>query len=258
MQNIIAIDIGNTNTKILINTEELRVISNQAIIEDNFNNLSLNLPQITGEVKLGICSVVNSSISTKIVQKLVKIIAIEKPKIYLLQTHEILALALPSQYQNLKHLGCDRALKIYYLTQLNKFSSSLCFGCGTAFSIEVVVNGKFVDSIITTGLTLQLNSLNAKITNLPIVIGNEIPNILTQQEFYTTQYSIAYGTINTFCSLIDMLAKKWKVTTIVGSGGYADLISKYLLANYQLNSLTHTSLETQVIQEIIANNHLKV
>lgn len=256
MQNIIAIDIGNTNTKILINTQALQIIANHKLIEDNFTQ-PLNLTQIIGEAKLGVCSVVNSSISAQIVQKLVQIMAIENPKIFLLQTYEILAQSLPSQYKSLKHLGCDRALKIYYLTQLNKSSSHLCFGCGTAFSIEVVVNGKLVDGMITPGLTLQLNSLNAKITNLPIVTSNEISNILTQQEFYTTQYSIAYGAINTFCSLIDMLAKKWQVTTIVGSGGYADLISKYLLANYQLNSLTHASLETQVIQEIITNNHLK-
>lgn len=257
MQNIIAIDIGNTNTKILINSHALQIIANHEFIE-NIVDQAFNLPSIIGEARLGICSVINSSISAKIVQKLAKVMAIDQAKIHWLQTHEILELAFPMHSKNLKHIGCDRALKIYYLTQLNKFSSHLCFGCGTAFTIEVVVNGKLVDSMIIPGLTLQLNSLNTKITNLPVITSQEISNILTQQEFYTTQHSIAYGVINTFCSLIHMLVRKWQVITILGSGGYADLIGKYLLANYQLKSQIYANLETQIIQEIIYKTQLKI
>lgn len=249
-QNIIAIDIGNTNTKILINTQALQIITNHEFIEDSFNP-SLILPQIIGDVKLGICSVVNSSISAKIVQKLVKIMAIDQPKIFLLQTHEILEQAIPAQSKYLKHIGCDRALKIYYLTKLSKSSNHLCFGCGTAFSIEVVVNGKFIDSGITPGLTLQLKTLSTKFTNLPIITSRKISTILAHEEFYTTQHSIAYGIINSFCSLIQTLYNKWNVTTIIGSGGYANLIGEYLLDKYQLKSQIYANIETQIIQEII-------
>lgn len=253
-RNIVAIDIGNTNTKILINTEPLQTIHNTILIKNNVIQ-QFNLPQINGIAHLGICSVVSPTTSNKIVKKLTKLMGINQPKIISIQTNEVLNLATPSQSQDLQHLGCDRALKIYYLTQLNKSSNHLCFGCGTAFSIEVVANGYLVDSAITPGISLQLKTLNTKLANLPSVADQEISTILADEKFYATKHSIVYGIINSFCGLIQTLANKWQVSTITGSGGYAELVSKYLLTNYQLSSKIHINLETQIIRQILEKYH---
>lgn len=252
-KNIIAIDIGNSNTKILINMQALQTISNQAILNNNWDG-KLTFACHIQEAQFGVCSVISPEQSSKILQKLLNAIPLKHPRVLFISADEILDYSIPAQSKNLKHLGCDRALKIYHLTTLNKSFNHLCFGCGTAFSIEVLVNGEFKDSLITPGLKLQLNSLSSTITQLPQINHLQILDILTKQNFYTTQHSIVYGIINTFCSLIKTLVDKWQVSTITGSGGYAGLIGEYLLANYKLKSAIYINLETKIIQDIIKQN----
>ena len=69
---------------------------------------------------------------------------------------DILKIALPTHYQELNHLGSDRALRIYHLSKLEQDIPQIGVGCGTGFTIEIIQHGKLMESLILPGFEITI------------------------------------------------------------------------------------------------------
>lgn len=245
---IIAIDIGNSRTKIRLPDSSLLTIKNTAITNSHINNSYL-LTEHNETTIVSVSSVISDKDTTELLQKTLAALKVDNYYIKTWKSTEILSIALPEQYKNLAHIGSDRALKIYYLNSLNKHKPQLCFGCGTAFTIEVVHNSVFIASKISPGLELQLNALSQAISRLSPINISEVEDILEYQELLSTRHSIVDGIISSYCSLIKYEASKWSVENIIASGGYAPLICRELKKN-GINSNHIENIETLVLFEL--------
>lgn len=137
----------------------------------------------------------------------------------MINSHQIFSLIFNEVVANkFKHIGTDRALKIMYLMSLLT-KTNISVGCGTAFTIEVLSNNKFVDSYILPGFKAQQDALLNSAEQI-----NNIELDESNSDFYNTETSIYKGILFAYINIIKYVDQLWNPDTIVISGGYAKLI----------------------------------
>lgn len=213
---IIAIDIGNTNTKIGNTSNNAILIPNYLIGEDYVTSkLADIILDNASVIKLSVSSVLdNVQTQCLVIQSQVKIWTSE----------EILKKSGIANVNQILHLGSDRALKIYYVQQLAKSGTKINFSCGSAFTVEVVSDNKLIASYIIPGLSMQLNSLSLNTAKLPHIKPENIPEVLMTHEELSTQSSIVNGVLMSYIALIERLISCFNPSDIVLSGGFANVI----------------------------------
>ena len=114
------------------------------------------------------------------------------------------------------------------------------FGTATSFDI-VNKNGEFVGGIISPGINLQLKTLNKFTSKLPRIDAAESPKAIGTN----TVDAILSGVMRGCAAMIDGLVKECENelgerATIVGTGGYVTIISKYLKRQFDIINPTLT------------------
>jgi pantothenate kinase type III len=242
---IIALDIGNSKTKLqlpdapLISLKNWQIKSLAKIHPPKFNPSEKTI--------ISASTVIEHTTSYIYIQNILHWLNIYDYELKIWRSTEILELALPKQVKSLTHIGSDRALKIYHLSQINSHYALLSCGCGTGFTIEVVAKESLQLSQILPGLRLQLDSLAKHTAKLPAIKMGEIANILHNPQYLSTRHSIVDGIISSYCNLIKSSANEWQVQEIILSGGYAPLIATELLLRHQIKSTLKENLETQTL-----------
>ena len=248
MQDIIALDIGNSHCKLSLNTQTILVLANQNILANDFK---LSLKQNYPRLLISISSVLNINHTKQLIEKLNIKLSWQQIKFIFWHSSDILKIALPTQYQQLSHLGSDRALRIYHLSQLEHDIPQIGVGCGTGFTIEIIQRGKLIESLILPGLKLQLNSLFQHTDKLPLIKPEAVEKILNSESGkLSTTYAICSGIIHSYIGLITQLSLQYQAKQIICSGAYAHLIQKFAHSNIQskINVITH--LELNVLQHL--------
>ena len=247
---IIALDIGNTNTKLQIDQDAVLVLNNAAIFAHT-QPLDFTL---TEPCQIHCSSVIQDPATALILdyvqQRLTQVTTIKR-----WYSSQILQLALPQQYSKLTHLGSDRALRIYALSQLDHEQPQLGIGCGSAFTIEIVYRQQLIVSLILPGLTMQLNSLSSNTAKLPQLDASSIATVLATAQPLTTEHAIAAGIIGSYCALIESLQQRYAPQQSICSGAYAPLIGNSV-DNSKLNLSLKLHLETAVLQHLAQRHTL--
>lgn len=239
---VIAIEIGNSNTKIYDGINAVIRLVNSEILSNSIRYVNLDINRIL------LSSVINKTETHKIVNKLF----LQVNEIIQITSQQILENALPSQYMELSFIGCDRALRINYLCQYDTSTPVIGIGCGSAFTVEVIHNSHLIESMILLGLELQLKSLQIKSSQLPSINLCDIDTILTDKNYLSTQYAIANGIISSYTALINSLINKYNSQLLVCSGGYSELISNHV-ANNNCRIIQYKNLEIEELYKLSKN-----
>jgi pantothenate kinase type III len=245
---VVAIDIGNSHTKLYIPQQPIVVLNNKKLSEQLKQlGLALCWPAISEAV---VSSVIDTKTTQLIITTLAKQLCIPLNKIQQVTTIQILSHALPSQVHELAHLGSDRALRIYYLTQIKPSLTQMSIGCGSAFTIEVVHQHKLIASMILPGVSLQLTSLARNTANLPLLTPTQLSQVLASHQPLSTSYAITSGVLSAYLALIDSLARRYQPQRIIISGGNSELLANYATNfNFKLNVKKY--LEAKVLVNLL-------
>lgn len=254
MQDVIALDIGNSNCKLRLNSQTVIILANQDIFTNHFK---LNLEQKHYQLVISMSSVLNTSHTKELIEKLSNKLNWQQIKLITWQSNQILQTALPTQYQELSYLGCDRALRIYYLSQLEQNCPQIGIGCGTGFTVEVIHHGKLIESLILPGLELQLASLFQHTDKLPSIKPKDVEDILNNDSTkLTTNYAICAGIIQGYIALIIQLSQKYRAKQIICSGAYAHLIQKFAHISIRDKVKVIAHLELDILQQFICFHNI--
>ena len=211
----------------------------------------------TDSVFLSVSCVISITDRDQIIKAIIKFLKLKKYHSKIWNTPTILALTSLVSLENLKHLGTDRALKIYYLSQLPGSGYKISLGFGTAFTVEVIKDNKFIESIIIPGLALQLTSLANKTVQLPQINQEEIQEILNDNNKFSTKYAITHGVLHIFFSIIANLIYTYHPENIICTGGDALIIQNYCkMHGINLNFLPN--LESSILVSLTNNCHKNV
>ena len=172
-KNIIAIDIGNTNTSVgLVDTENLSCKKSYTFHSNNIIEKILNsIKQLRSEYPtldlftVKICTVIRS-IRQNLEGTLSRISYIDK--VSFIGYHKNLPIKI--HYENPGILGTDRIANLLYSFIKYKNENVIIIDAGTAITIDMLTSEKeFVGGFILPGVMTQLNSLHDNTSELPLV-----------------------------------------------------------------------------------------
>lgn len=244
MCEVIAVDIGNSRLK--IRGENFPLISVDYREDEIF---SFPVHGVTKEILLSVSSVIEQDKTIHLIHQLMGAIPPDNYRYKIWSTQEILKDVLPQQYRMLGHLGCDRALNIYYLLKFPDTINALSFNCGTAFTIAGIKNRQFAESKILPGLRLQLESLHENTGKLPLITEELVAGILRDKNTLATDYAMVGGIIESYCQLIIATIKTLDDPEIICSGSYAPLINQ-VLKKHAITVRYFENLETEMLLDL--------
>lgn len=171
--NIIAIDIGNTNTSVgLVDTEKLLCKKSYTFHSNNvIENILNTFKQIQGEYPtldlftIKICTVIRS-----IQQDLDRALSNSSyiNKVFFVKYHKNLPVNI--RYENPDTLGADRIANLLYSLKKYRKENVIIIDAGTAITIDILSSEKeFVGGFILPGVMTQMNSLHENTSELPLV-----------------------------------------------------------------------------------------
>ena len=229
---LLVIDIGNTNITLgVFDNDKIvqswRLSTEHGRTEDEYG---IFLKSLLRETNLD-TKVTNAVISSVVVQLTERIeIALKK---YLginsliishkIKTNVILKTDNPSQ------IGADRIVNACAAATLYN-SPAIVVDFGTATSFDIV-NGKneFIGGIITAGMKIQAEALSNKTSKLPKLNIEAPENAIGRNTIDAMLSGIVRGHAAMIDGLIEECEKELgEKTTIIATGGYSTVISKYL------------------------------
>ena len=145
--------------------------------------------------------------------------------------------------QNNSEIGADRIANGMRGFELYKKAVIVVdFGTATTFDI-VNSKGEFIGGLIAPGVGTQLKSLNISTSKLPEITVNSVDTAIGNN----TKDAILAGVVRgTACMIDGMLTKAeeelGEKANIIATGGYCELISKYMTRKFD-NICPHLTLE---------------
>lgn len=229
---LLAIDIGNTNIT-------LGIFENEVILETFRLASDKELPQEEYEILLHSLLKryqIKACIIASVVEELNKTLKNACDNVFHLNSILInnkLNLGLNIKLKNPKELGADRIANACGAYMLYS-KPIIVVDLGTATTFDIVDKcGNFVGGVIMPGLNLQMKALNLNTSKLPrieidkseIAIGNDTESAILS--------GVIRGSACAIEGLIDQCEKELgEKATIVATGGYCTLISKYMTRNF--------------------------
>lgn len=225
---LLAVDIGNTNIT-------LGVIENESILETFRLASDKELPQEEYEILLHTLFKkydINACIIASVVDELNRTFKHAVDNVFHLDSillNNKLDLGIKLKMKNPKEVGADRianACGAYVLYS----KPTIIVDLGTATTFDIVdKQGDFIGGVIMPGINLQLRALYDSTSKLPKIEASEIDNAIGNN----TTDAILSGVIRgSACAIEGLIAECEKElgekATIVATGGYSALISKYM------------------------------
>lgn len=251
---LLVADIGNTNITLgVFNSDTLietfRLSSDKDLSQEEYEIL---LKTILNNYDIHHCiiaSVVNelTSLLKKSIDKLFGINSL------LLNSEMNLGIKL--NVNNPKEVGADRIANACAAYTLYK-KPTIVVDLGTATTIEVVNgNGEFIGGAILPGINMQLLALNMNTSKLPKVECDSIAPVIGNN----TNDAILSGVIRGSSYAIDNLLKESEKelnekATIVATGGFCNVVSKYISRNFDVVNQNLTLEGLKILYEL---NHKK-
>lgn len=229
---LLAADIGNTNITLgVFDGDKIvhswRLSTEITRTEDEYGVFLKNLLRETNldtEVKSAVISSVVVQLTERIETALKKYMGINS----LIITHKIRT-NVTLKTDNPSQIGADRIANACAAAILYK-SPAIVVDFGTATSFDIVdKDNEFIGGIITAGMKIQADALSSKTSKLP-KLNIEAPEHAIGRNTIDAMLS---GIVRGHAAMIDGLIEECEKelgykTTIIATGGYSSVISKYL------------------------------
>lgn len=233
---LLAIDIGNTNITLGIFKENTivqswRLSTDITRTEDEYGIFIKNLLS-----EKQYCELINGAVISSVVVQLTEKVknALQK---YLnidamIVSHK-LKTGVKIKTDNPSQVGADRIANAAAAIQLYKLPV-IVVDFGTATSFDIVNDKKeFIGGIITAGMKIQADALSSRTSKLPKLNIEECENIIGKN----TIEAMLSGIVRGHAAMIEGLIEGCETelgqkATIVATGGYSSVISKYLIRKF--------------------------
>ena len=231
----IAIDIGNTRTKIgLFEDNEL------ALVFYYTNNDEINLKKILLENEIN-KAIISSTIEipTNILKELQQIKTV-------LVLDENTKLPFENNYSSKNTLGKDRLALIAAATGQFPNQNNLVIGCGTCITFNFVnINNQFLGGSIHPGLKMRLQAMHTFTGKLPLVPLENGIDLIANDTKSNLQTGVLYAATKEIDGMIDEYLVKFPEMNIIITGGDSVLLDYRLknqifaIPNFTLIGLNH-------------------
>ena len=237
---LLTADIGNTSIN-------LGLFDDNALVEDFRLASDKDLSQEEYEVLLKtLCKPykIDGCIIASVVEELTKKFKTSCDNVFKINSlilNSKIKTGIKISIKNPKEAGADRiANAAGAYTLYDKPAIVIDFGTATSFDI-INQKGEFIGGIIAPGLNLQLKSLNKFTSKLPKVDIGLSPNAIGNN----TNDAILSGVIRGQACMIDGLVEECEKelgqkAVLISTGGYANIVSKYLKRKFNYINPTLT------------------
>ena len=216
---IILGDIGNTDSKICIVNDDLRIIKKILIPSKiKTNKLYKYLKKINFNKieKILFCSVVPSSF------KEFKNFFKKKTKVRCYELKELNLRSILKIDVNYNQVGSDRLANAISVSNRKKNFIILDFGTATTF--DVLIGNNYKGGIISPGIKLSLNTLSDKASLIPKVNLKKISNVIGKDTTSAVRSGFFWGYAGLIDNLINLIKKETRKSfKIIFTGGFSNL-----------------------------------
>ena len=215
-------DIGNTDIKICLFTEDLKLIKQIRIKTSLLNTkylekkLKFTQKYKSNIIKVLFCSVVPKAykIIKKTIEKLLKIKCVELKKLKLKKLLKIKV--------NQKQIGSDRLANA--ISVIDKKSNFIVVDFGTATNFDVIIKDNYIGGILAPGVNLSLSTLSDKASLIPKIKLEKVKSIIGKNTISAIRAGFYHGYEGLIDNIIKMIIKQTgKSFNIILTGGYSHL-----------------------------------
>ena len=211
-------DIGNTETKIFLINQRLKIINHKTIktslisksyLSKNLNNLNKHKNKIN---KILFSSVVPRTykLLKKFVEKKINKKCQEIKQINLKQFVKIKV--------NKKQIGSDRLANA--IGVIDNKSNYIILDFGTATTFDVIIKNQYLGGVISPGVNLSLKTLISKASLINDVTLSKISNVIGKNTKNALRSGFYWGYLGLINNIIDLIIKQTnKKYKIVLTGG---------------------------------------
>ena len=215
-------DIGNTDIKICLFTEDLKLIKQIRIKTSLLNSkylekkLKFTQKYKSNIIKVLFCSVVPKAykIIKKTIEKLLKIKCVELKKLKLKKLLKIKV--------NQKQIGSDRLANA--ISVIDKKSNFIVVDFGTATNFDVIIKDNYIGGILAPGVNLSLSTLSDKASLIPKIKLEKVKSIIGKNTISAIRAGFYHGYEGLIDNIIKMIIKQTgKSFNIILTGGHSYL-----------------------------------
>ncbi|MBQ9246552.1 type III pantothenate kinase [bacterium] len=251
---LLTIDIGNTNITLgVFNNDTIvrswRLSTDITRTEDEYGVFIKNILKeynLDKEVKYAVISSVVVQLTEKLQIAVQKYIGIESLIVsHKIKTNVSLKTDIPSQ------IGADRIANACAAMELYSIPAIVVdFGTATSFDI-VNSNKEFIGGIITAGMKIQAEALSSKTSKLPKLNIELAENVIGRN----TIDAMLSGIVRGHAAMIDGLLTECEKelgqkATVIATGGYSSVISKYLKRKFDYINPDLTLIGLNIIYKL--------
>jgi len=215
-------DIGNTDIKICLFTEDLKLIKQIRIKTSLLNTkylekkLKFTQKYKSNIIKVLFCSVVPKAykIIKKTIEKSLKIKCVELKKLKLKKLLKIKV--------NQKQIGSDRLANA--ISVIDKKNNFIVVDFGTATNFDVIIKDSYIGGILAPGVNLSLSTLSDKASLIPKIKLEKVKSIIGKNTISAIRAGFYHGYEGLIDNIIKMIIKQTgKSFNIILTGGYSHL-----------------------------------
>ena len=213
-------DIGNTDTKICLVNDNLKIVKKVIISSKKFkkNELNLFFKNIDFDKikKILFCSVV-----PKTYKELKKFIS-KKTKTRCYELKELNLKSFLKIDVNYKQAGSDRLANAISLVDKRKNFIILDFGTATTF--DVLIRNNYKGGIISPGIELSLKTLSDKASLIPKINLTKISKVIGKDTISAVRSGFFWGYTGLIDNVINLIKKETRKSfQIILTGGFSEL-----------------------------------
>ncbi len=248
---LLAVDVGNTNITLgVFNGDDIvhswRLSTEITRTEDEYGVFIKNILkeyELDSAVKYAVISSVVVQLTEKIQIAVKKYIGIES----LIVSHKIKT-NVKLKTDNISQIGADRIANACAASSFYKLPA-IVVDFGTATSFDVVnADNEFIGGIITAGMKIQSEALSSKTSKLPQLYIETPKKVIGRNTIDAMLSGIVIGHAAMVDGLISECEKELgEKATIIATGGYSSVISKYLNRKFDYISPDLTLLGLNII-----------
>ena len=244
-------DIGNTETKIFLFNEKLKLKKKWTI-----STISLTNTYLDSKIKLTLIEILKikkilfSSVVPNAFQLIKKFLIKKNKKLKIYELKQIDLKKLIKLKVNRKQVGSDRIANAIGVTNNNKNYIVIDFGTATTF--DVIIDKTYLGGVIAPGVKLSLENLSNKASLIPKIKLSKILNVIGTNTSEAVKSGFFWGYLGLIDNIIKLIKKQSrKQFKIVLTGGLSHLFKNTIKGKSVIEKdLTITGLKKVIIKLI--------
>ena len=244
-------DIGNTETKIFLFNEKLKLKKKWTI-----SSISLTKNYLDSKIKLTLIEISKikkilfSSVVPSTFQLIKKFLIKKNKKLKIIELKQINLKKLIKLKVNRKQVGSDRIANAIGVIDNNKNYIVIDFGTATTF--DVIIDKTYLGGVIAPGVKLSLENLSNKASLIPKIKLSKISNVIGTNTSEAVKSGFFWGYLGLIDNIIKLIKKQSrKQFKIVLTGGLSHLFKNTIKGKSVIEKdLTLTGLKKVIIKLI--------